>query len=249
MKVVLVGYGKMGKEIEKILISRGHQVVGKATDVHPLNKEMIANADVAIDFSTPHSVLDNIDFLINSNIPAIVGTTGWNSSYEKVKTTVQGKNGALVHASNFSIGVNLFFKLNEQLAKLMEPYKDYTPSITEIHHTEKLDAPSGTAITLADGIIENYSEIKDWTCTSTSSTANTQSNKKSQEGNNLKIDAVRKHDVKGTHLIEYKSNIDTLSIQHEAHNRTGFALGAVIAAEWILNKKGIFTMKDVLQLS
>lgn len=249
MKVVLVGYGKMGKEIEKILISRGHEVVGKATDVDPLNKDMISNADVAIDFSTPHSVLHNIDFLVRHNVPAIVGTTGWNASYDKVKTDVLNKNGALVHASNFSIGVNLFFKLNEQLAKLMEPYKEYTPKITEIHHTEKLDAPSGTAITLAEGLIENNNHLEDWYCNFANSATIQQSDKNTLKDNNIEIEAVREPDVKGTHLIEYKSTIDTLSIQHAAHNRTGFALGAVIAAEWIQNKKGIFTMKDVLQLS
>lgn len=241
MKVVLVGYGKMGKEIEKILISRGHEVIGKATDLNPLNKEMISKADVAIDFSTPHSVLDNINFLLNHNIPLIIGTTGWNTSYEKVKSDVLKSDGALVHASNFSIGVNLFFKLNEQLAKLMEPYQEYTPKITEIHHTEKLDAPSGTAITLADGLIENNGQLENWYCP--------QSDKNEPENNSLEIEALREPEVKGTHLIEYKSTIDTLSIQHAAHNRTGFALGAVIAAEWIQNKKGIFTMKDVLQLS
>ncbi|HZH87083.1 MAG TPA: 4-hydroxy-tetrahydrodipicolinate reductase [Brumimicrobium sp.] len=249
MKVVLVGYGKMGKEIEKILLSRGHEVIAKATDVNPLSKEMINNADVAIDFSTPHSVLDNIDFLLRNNIPAIVGTTGWNDAYSQVKSQVEESKGALVHASNFSIGVNLFFKLNEQLAKLMEPYKEYTPSITEIHHTEKLDAPSGTAITLANGITENYSQLTDWYCAAASSAAVPESDQKIQKDTSLKIEAIREHDVKGTHRIEYKSNIDTLSIQHDAHNRTGFALGAVIAAEWIQNKKGIFTMKDVLQLS
>ncbi|PWH86386.1 4-hydroxy-tetrahydrodipicolinate reductase [Brumimicrobium oceani] len=249
MKVVLVGYGKMGKEIEKILISRGHEVVGKATDAQPLNTEMIKEADVAIDFSTPDSVINNIEFLLKENIPSVIGTTGWNKSYEQVKLWVDDQNGALVHASNFSVGVNLFFKLNEQLAQLMAPYKEYSPGITEIHHTEKLDAPSGTAITLAEGIIENYSALSDWYCPESKTENDTESDKKSKNGNNLKINAVREPDVKGTHLIEYKSNIDTLSIQHEAHNRTGFALGAVIAAEWIINKKGIFTMKDVLQLS
>src|SRR5690554_2128702 len=164
MKVILVGYGKMGKEIEKILLSRGHEVIGKATEKQPLHPTMIDHADVAIDFSTPHSVLDNIDFLLRHNIPTIVGTTGWNESYSKVKTQVEINNGALVHASNFSIGVNLFFKLNEQLAQLMSDYNDYTPSITEIHHTEKLDAPSGTAITLANGLIENQNQITDWYC-------------------------------------------------------------------------------------
>jgi 4-hydroxy-tetrahydrodipicolinate reductase len=249
MKVVLVGYGKMGKEIEKVLLSRGHEVIAKATEKNPLSKEMVSNADAAIDFSTPHSVLNNIDFLLHHNIPAIIGTTGWNDAYSKVKTQVEESNGALVHASNFSIGVNLFFKLNEQLAKLMEPYKEYTPSITEIHHTEKLDAPSGTAITLANGLTENYRQLTDWYCTSAGSATIPQSDKNKVSNSSLKIDAIREHDVKGTHRIEYKSNIDTLSIQHEAHNRSGFALGAVIAAEWIQNKKGIFTMKDVLQLS
>ncbi|HLV41932.1 MAG TPA: 4-hydroxy-tetrahydrodipicolinate reductase [Brumimicrobium sp.] len=241
MKVVLVGYGKMGKEIEIILLSRGHKVVGKATEDEPLNKAMIDNADVAIDFSTPHSVLNNIDFLLHNNIPTVVGTTGWNEAYSKVEKNVNENNGALVHASNFSIGVNLFFKLNEQLAKLMEPYKGYTPSITEIHHTEKLDAPSGTAISLANGLIDNYNQLTEWYCP--------QSEHNAEETTALKIEAIREHDVKGTHRIDYISEIDTLSIQHEAHNRTGFALGAVIAAEWIQNKKGIFTMKDVLQLS
>ncbi|WP_417265293.1 4-hydroxy-tetrahydrodipicolinate reductase [Brumimicrobium sp.] len=249
MKVVLVGYGKMGKEIEKILLSRGHDIIGKATEESPLNDAMIKDADVAIDFSTPHSVLENIDFLLRNNIPTIVGTTGWNASYSKVKTQVESCNGALVHASNFSIGVNLFFKLNEQLAQLMEEYAEYTPSITEIHHTEKLDAPSGTAITLADGLIHNYSNLTDWYCpTASSSSTHKNSNNQVQE-KSLKIEALREHDVKGTHRIDYTSTIDTISIQHEAHNRTGFALGAVIAAEWIQNKKGIFTMKDVLQLS
>lgn len=252
MKVVLVGYGKMGKEIEKILISRGHEVIGKATEGNPLSENMLKNADAAIDFSTPHSVLHNIDFLLRHNVPSIIGTTGWNDAYSIVKSQVEKNEGALVHASNFSIGVNLFFKLNEQLAELMKPYKEYTTSITEIHHTEKLDAPSGTAITLAEGIIENNNQLTSWYCTSTDSPTLPQSDKSDENTahkNALKIEAIREYDVKGTHTIEYKSNIDTLSIQHEAHNRTGFALGAVIAAEWIQNKKGIFTMKDVLQLS
>ena len=249
MKVVLVGYGKMGKEIEKILISRGHEVIGKATDENPLTKEMIFQAEAAIDFSTPDSVLDNIDFLLLHNIPSIIGTTGWNTSYDEVKTLVELRNGGLVHASNFSIGVNLFFKLNEQLAKIMEPYKDYSPKITEIHHMEKLDAPSGTAITLANGLIENYSQLNNWYCAASISATTSQDDKNSKLDNNLEIEAVRETDVKGTHLVEYKSKIDTITIQHEAHNRSGFALGAVIAAEWIQYKKGIFTMKDVLQLS
>lgn len=240
MKVALVGYGKMGKEIEKILPSRGHEVVLKSNRENPLLPEQLKNVDVAIEFSTPDTVINHIHLLIENNIPTVVGTTGWNESYQLVKQKVNAKNGALVHASNFSIGVNLFFKLNEQFAKLMSVYHEYTPSITEIHHTEKLDAPSGTAITLAKGLLSNDSTLEDWHCE--------QSDKKKSKENSLHIEAIRENDVKGTHIVKYKSAIDTLSIQHEAHNRQGFALGAIIAAEWILNKKGIYTMKDVLQL-
>lgn len=242
MRVLLVGYGKMGKEIEKLLSQRGHTVVGKVTSQTPLTVEMISDADVAIEFSTPQTVLSNIEFLLSHQIPVIVGTTGWNAAYKKVKGWVTQYDGALVHASNFSVGVNLLFKLNEQLAQLMKPYQQYHPHITEIHHTQKLDAPSGTAISLATGLLENYPALTDWYCL--------QGDKKNKEkANALPITAIRKDDVKGTHLIEYQSTIDTISIQHEAHNREGFALGALISAEWIQQKKGIFTMKDVLQLS
>lgn len=241
MKVLIVGYGKMGKEIEQMLLDRNHAVVGKATDENPLNKEMLEEVDVAIDFSTPDVVMENIQFLLENHIPTVVGTTGWHKHYSQVANWVKEENGAFVHASNFSIGVNLFFQLNKQLSKLMAPYEEYTPEITEIHHTEKLDAPSGTAITLAEGLLENNSSLNNWYCP--------QSDPNTEEQNSLKIEAIRKADVKGTHEVTYQSTIDTLSIRHEAHNRKGFALGAVIAAEWIQNKKGIFTMKDVLGLS
>lgn len=241
MKIVLVGYGKMGKEIEKLLPARGHQVVARITSENPLSIENIKGADVAIDFSTPKTVLSNIDFLLQHNIPTIVGTTGWNDHLNEVTKWVEERNGALVHASNFSIGVNLFFKLNEQLAQLMNAHTDYQANVKEIHHTEKLDAPSGTAITLAEGLIENNSRLENWYCP--------QSNKNKAKISSLRIEAVRENDVKGTHIISYESDIDTISIRHEAHNRKGFALGSIIAAEWIQNKKGIFTMKDVLQLS
>lgn len=241
MKIVLVGYGKMGKEIEKLLPARGHQVVARITSENPLSIENIKGADVAIDFSTPKTVLSNIDFLLQHNIPTIVGTTGWNDHLNEVTKWVEERNGALVHASNFSIGVNLFFKLNEQLAQLMNAHTDYQANVKEIHHTEKLDAPSGTAITLAEGLIENNSQLENWYCP--------QSNKNKAKISSLRIEAVRENDVKGTHIISYESDIDTISIRHEAHNRKGFALGSIIAAEWIQNKKGIFTMKDVLQLS
>lgn len=241
MKIVLVGYGKMGKEIEKLLPARGHQVVARITSENPLSIENIKGADVAIDFSTPKTVLSNIDFLLQHNIPTIVGTTGWNDHLNEVTKWVEERNGALVHASNFSIGVNLFFKLNEQLAQLMNAHTDYQANVKEIHHTEKLDAPSGTAITLAEGLIENNSQLENWYCP--------QSYKNKAKISSLRIEAVRENDVKGTHIISYESDIDTISIRHEAHNRKGFALGSIIAAEWIQNKKGIFTMKDVLQLS
>ncbi|HTO39298.1 MAG TPA: 4-hydroxy-tetrahydrodipicolinate reductase [Brumimicrobium sp.] len=241
MKIVLVGYGKMGKEIEKLLPARGHQVVAKITSENPLSIENIKGADVAIDFSTPKTVLSNIDFLLQHNIPTIVGTTGWNDHLNEVTKWVEERNGALIHASNFSIGVNLFFKLNEQLAQLMNAHTDYQANVKEIHHTEKLDAPSGTAITLAEDLIENNSRLENWYCP--------QSNKNKAKISSLRIEAVRENDVKGTHIISYESDIDTISIRHEAHNRKGFALGSIIAAEWIQNKKGIFTMKDVLQLS
>lgn len=241
MKVIIVGYGKMGREIEKILIERGHEVVSKSCSKYPLNEELIKDVDVAIEFSTPHVVLNNLNFLMKYNVPTIVGTTGWNDNYEEVVEWVENNNGSMVHASNFSIGVNLFFQLNEQLAKIMKPHTEYKAKITEIHHTEKLDAPSGTAITLAEGLLKSNSQLTDWYCP--------QSNKQKQGDTSLEIEAVREEDVKGTHTIQYTSDIDKISIQHEAFNRKGFALGAVIAAEWLIGKKGIFTMKDVLQLS
>lgn len=241
MRIAIVGYGKMGKEIEKILISRGHNVAVKATKSSPIRAESIKNIDVAIDFSTPQAVVSNIQFLVKHHIPVIVGTTGWGDDLPKIKETVTKENGSLLYASNFSIGVNLFFSLNNYLAKLMQPYTEYHPEMTEIHHTEKLDAPSGTAISLAEDIIKHSPTITDWYC------PQRKDNDAPQQG--LKIEAIRKPKVKGTHRIDYHSAIDSLSIEHKAYSRTGFALGAVIAAEWIQNKKGIFTMKDVLQLS
>lgn len=241
MKIVIVGYGKMGKELEKAALSRGHHISGIATENKPLSKKTIQDADAAIDFTTPDAVLENISFLIENNIPTIVGTTGWNDHLDEITQQVNSKNGVLVHASNFSVGVNLFFKLNEQLSELMREYTDYIPSIQETHHTEKLDAPSGTAITLGEGIIKLDSRYTDWKCPQNKEHVLTQ--------NPILIEAIRKPDVKGTHEITYASTIDTISIQHKAHNREGFALGAIMAAEWAQHKKGIFTMKDVLQLS
>ena len=233
MKVALLGYGKMGKIIERILLERGHEVVLKKTSTTTF--EGLKNADVAIDFSLPRVAVANISECLTNGIPVISGTTGWLEEYPKMVSLCQEKNGAFLYGSNFSLGVNLFFQLNENLAKMMSKFNQYKVELEEIHHTQKLDAPSGTAISLAKGIIEN-SDYSSWTLD------------KNREENQLYIDAKRIENVPGTHSVFYNSDVDTIEIKHTAHNREGFALGAVIAAEWIIDKKGIFTMKDVLQL-
>ncbi len=238
MRIALVGYGKMGKEIEKIALERGHTISAKITGANPMTDQNMTDSDVAIDFSTPHAVLDNINFLLDQKIPSVIGTTGWNDHLSDVTKKTDSQNIGLIHASNFSIGVNLFFKLNEQLAELMSSYQDYAVSMEEIHHTEKLDAPSGTAITLAEGIIKNHPNVAQWFCA--------QGENSEFTDGAIQIDAIREKDVKGTHTVTYSSSIDTIRIEHEAHNRKGFALGAVVAAEWIINKKGVFTMQDLL---
>jgi len=232
MKIALFGYGKMGKTIEQIALEKGHTIVLKTSGKSSLEK--IIEADVAIDFSTPKAAVSNIKFCMERHIPIVCGTTGWLDDYDEIIRFCDKCNGAFIHASNFSFGVNIFFRINEYLANLMKPWKEYQVSLEEIHHTEKLDTPSGTAITLAEEIIKN-SENKSW-------------NLKKDQKNNIKITAKRVKDVKGTHTIKYQSEIDTISIQHEAHSRQGFAIGALIAAEWLLGKKGVFTMKDVLKL-
>ena len=233
MKIALLGYGRMGKEIEKIAISRGHEIVIRK-DVD--DKIDITIADVAIDFSVPTSAFNNITNCLNNDVPVISGTTGWLDKYEDAVALCKEKNGGFIYASNYSVGVNIFFELNKQLAKMMSTLEDYKVSMEEIHHTKKLDAPSGTAITLAEGIIENTSK-KGWELDKISSEEN------------IPIVAKRIPDVPGTHSVWYNSEVDTIEIKHTAHNRQGFALGAVIAAEWILDKTGVFSMKDVLNIS
>ena len=233
MKIALLGYGRMGQEIEKIATSRGHEIVIRKDAGDSID---ITKADVAIDFSIPTSAFENISNCLENNVPVISGTTGWLEKYTEAVNLCKEKKGAFIYASNFSVGVNIFFELNKQLAKMMSNLEDYNISMEEIHHTKKLDAPSGTAITLAEGIIENTSK-ENWKLgTEISET-------------NIPIEAKRIPDVPGTHTVWYSSEVDTIEIKHTAHNRKGFALGAVIAAEWIIGKIGVFTMKDVLNIS
>lgn len=233
MKIALLGYGKMGKVIEKIALERGHHVVLKI-DKDDTNFDLSV-ADVAIDFSVPTAAVGNISAALNQNVPVISGTTGWLDNFEDIKSLCEKTNGAFIYASNFSLGVNLFFELNKVLAKLITPFKEYNVQIEEIHHTQKQDAPSGTAITLAEGIAKE-SNYEGWTLSPKT------------EPQKIKIEAKRIENIPGTHTINYTSEVDTLEITHTAHNRNGFALGAVVAAEWIIGKKGIFTMKDVLNI-
>lgn len=231
MKIALLGYGKMGKTIEKWALERGDTVVYKKT--RTTQEGTIEEADIAIEFSSPEAAVANILFAFSHNISVVCGSTGWLKDKPTIEKEALHRNIAFIYASNFSVGVNLFFNLNEQLATLMQPWEMYTPAITEIHHTEKKDAPSGTAITLAEGIIP-HTKATSW----------------SLENKNeaVLIKAKREHDVKGTHTIEYSSEVDTISITHQAHTRDGFAKGALIAAHYIKDKKGIFTMKEVLGL-
>ena len=233
MKIALFGYGKMGKEIEQIALQRGHEIVLKIKGTEEYD---ISQADIAIDFSIPNAALSNIVSCFRNNVPVISGTTGWLDDFDKAIDVCKENNGSFIYASNFSIGVNIFFELNKQLAKMMSSQEEYSINVEEIHHTKKLDTPSGTAITLAEGIINNTSK-RDWQLKETQINDGT-----------IPIEAKRILDVPGTHIISYESQIDSIEIKHTAHNRKGFALGAVIAAEWLNNKIGIYTMKDVLNI-
>ncbi len=233
MKIALLGYGKMGKTIEKIAIQRGHEIVLKI-DEHSKEYD-ISVADIAIDFSIPSVAYNNITNCLKNNVPVVSGTTGWLDNYNKAIQICKDNKGAFIYASNFSLGVNIFFELNEQLAKMMKNLSQYNISMEEIHHTQKLDAPSGTAITLAEGIIKHTSK-RNWSLDVT------------KINDEIPIVAKRIPNIPGTHSIAYSSEVDTIDIKHTAHNRQGFALGAVIASEWLVDKKGVFTMKDVLGL-
>ncbi|BDC98672.1 4-hydroxy-tetrahydrodipicolinate reductase [Persicobacter psychrovividus] len=238
MRIALLGYGKMGKIIESIAISRGHQIVARidkdnAADLQTLTNEQV---DVAIEFSMPAVAFDNLSTCIKNGIPVLSGTTGWLDKMTDVENLVKEKNGTFFYASNYSIGVNLFFKINDFVAKLMNPQQDYKIDMEEIHHTEKLDAPSGTAITLAEGVINHTERKEKWV------------NNSSEKTDELSIISLREPEVPGTHSVHYRSEVDTIEIKHTAHSRQGFALGAVLVAEWLPAQKGMKNMDDFLKL-
>ncbi len=236
MKIALLGYGKMGKEIEKIALERGHEIVVKI-DVESdwtKAKALLASADVAIEFSTPQSTIQNIFHSFDVNVPVVVGTTGWMEKLDHVKEVCEKNSQTLFYASNFSIGVNLFFEINRKFAAMMNKQSGYNVSMEEIHHTEKLDSPSGTAIRLAEVIMEKFDGKKSWVNNST------------DKEDVLGIISKRIDKVPGTHTVTWSSEIDDIELKHTAHNRKGFALGAVMAAEWVSDKRGVFTMHDML---
>lgn len=232
MKIALLGYGKMGKVIERIALERGHEIVLKKDEHNTYDG--LSDADVSIDFSVPTAAVANISASFNAGVPVVSGTTGWLEHYDEMIALCNDKKGGFISSSNFSLGVNIFFGLNEYLAKIMAPFDSYKVTMEEIHHTQKLDAPSGTAISLAKGVIEN-SKYSNWTM-------------EQPNENEIHIEAKRIGDVPGTHTVTYDSIVDDIEIKHTAHNREGFALGAVIAAEWLAGKQGVFSMKDVLNL-
>ena len=238
MKIALIGYGKMGKAIEEIAVEKKHEIVLKidVDTAGQFTKENILKADVAIEFTGPHSAFNNVSQCLQFGIPVVCGSTGWLDKWDEIKNLVNEKNGSLVYASNFSIGVNLFFELNIYLAKLMSKHNNYNVLLEEIHHTHKKDSPSGTAITLARQVLQQITQKKKWI------------NETSNNKEDLEIISKRIGEVPGTHSIKYTSPVDDIEIIHTAHSRMGFAGGAVLAAEFIIGKKGIFGMKEVLGL-
>lgn len=237
MNIVLIGYGKMGKAIEEIALQRNHSIVLKIDEhnVADFTKENLSKAEVAIEFTSPHTAFENVKKAIGMGTPVVCGSTGWTDRLDEINKYCLEKNGSFIYASNFSIGVNIFFELNKKLASLMSSHPDYSVSIEEIHHTQKKDAPSGTAITLAEQIMEKLPFKKKWV------------NNISKNPDDLQIISKRIDPAAGTHSIKYLSSIDDIEIIHTAHTRQGFAAGAVLAAEYIKDKKGIFAMRDVLR--
>jgi len=238
MKISLIGYGKMGKTIEQIALERNHQIVHRIDVANLSDRKLLTpeNTDAVIEFTHPESAYENLRICLEQGVPVVSGSTGWTEKKAEIDALCRQKNGAFFYASNYSIGVNIFFEINQRLARLLNPYTEYEVSMEEIHHTQKKDAPSGTAITLAEGILAEIDRKTHWQLAP----------KTTDEA--LQITALRQEDVFGIHQVSYKSAIDTIDIRHEAHSRTGFALGAVLAAEWLKDKKGIFGMKDLLNL-
>ncbi len=236
MRILLIGYGKMGKTIEELAIKRGHTIAGKigSSDEKKLTHISEDLVDVAIEFTRPEAAVANVGYCLENGIPVVSGTTGWLHQRKEINDLCQAKQGAFFYASNFSIGVNLFFQLNKYLAKNINAFPQYNVSIDETHHTQKLDHPSGTAITLADEILQNLQSKLKWV------------NEPSADMNDLVINSYREENVVGTHVVHYESEVDSIEIKHTAHSREGFALGAVMAAEWLVGKKGVFGMNDML---
>jgi 4-hydroxy-tetrahydrodipicolinate reductase len=242
MKIALLGYGKMGKIIEKIAISRKHEIVLTIDheNLHELTAENLQKADAVIEFTMPASVLGNIEHCFNAGVPIVVGTTGWYDKMDQVKQKCEEGNNSLMYATNFSVGVNIFFHINRMLAKVMNNYPYYDVQVEEIHHVQKMDAPSGTAITIAEGIIDNLESKSDWVNVLTTDDSDDDENVQPDQ---LLIESMRIDSVPGTHTVIYDSEVDTIEFKHTAHNRNGFALGAVLAAEWIHNKKGFYSVE------
>jgi len=239
MKIALIGYGKMGKVIEEIALSRGHEVVARCTSQCPVEELDFSVIDIAIEFTAPHMAVKHIEHCVNNSTPVVVGTTAWNEQIPYVKDLVLQNEGSLLYASNFSIGVNIFFEINKRLSQLMAPHQEYVSKIEEIHHLQKLDAPSGTAITLANDMMFSNENLTSW--------VHQENEPPHANPGQIALTSYRKEGVPGTHVIEYNSEIDSIEIKHTAHNRTGFALGSIIAAEWLLGKQGVFTMQDVIK--
>lgn len=237
MKIALLGYGKMGREVEKAALERGHEIVLKIDVSNPgdLSPENLSRADAAIEFTTPQTAPGNIQACFEAGVPVIVGTTGWYGRFEELSALCRQREGTLFHATNFSIGVAIFFHINRLLAGIMNGHPAYDVSMEEVHHAQKLDAPSGTAITAAETILEQLTRKEGW-----------ENGEKASSESKLLITSLRKDNIPGTHTVSYQSEIDSIEFRHTAFNRAGFATGAVAAAEWVKDKKGIFTMSDML---
>lgn len=234
MNIILLGYGKMGKIIERVATERGHHISARI-DIDNASEFDLAKGDVAIEFSHPDAAFENVKKSIEKNIPIVCGTTGWLSRKGEIETLCKNRNGAFFYASNYSLGVNIFFKLNEYLAKMMNNFPAYEIGMDEVHHTEKKDAPSGTAITLAEGVLNHVDRKKVWV------------NTRTDKPEDIFIESFRIDQVPGTHVVKYESLIDDIEIKHIAHSREGFALGAVMVAEWLRDKKGVLSMDDYLK--